>query len=313
MAAPHPHLTYMRGWIAILLVALGFGLAVQDQGADQPDTGIFAKSNLVAWCIVPFDAKKRGPEERAAMLANLGVMRLAYDYRAEHIPSFDAEIAALKKRGIELAAWWLPTTLNGEARHILEVLKRNKVQPQLWVMGGGEPARSAAEQEARVVSEAARLAPIADAAREIGCQVALYNHGGWFGHPTNQLAIIQRLARDNVGIVYNLHHAHDQVLEFPALLERMKPHLLALNLNGMVASGDKIGKKIVPVGRGELDLEIFRAILASGWRGPVGILNHTDEDAEGRLLDNLDGVEWLLARLQGRENRPPPKARTWNP
>jgi hypothetical protein len=47
---------------------------------------LFAKRNLVAWCIVPFDAKKRGPEERAQMLKNLGIRRLAYDYRAEHIP-----------------------------------------------------------------------------------------------------------------------------------------------------------------------------------------------------------------------------------
>ena len=33
---------------------------------------IFARTNLMAWCIVPFDAKKRGPEERAAMLEQLG-------------------------------------------------------------------------------------------------------------------------------------------------------------------------------------------------------------------------------------------------
>ena len=43
--------------------------------------------NLVAWCIVPFDARKRGPEERAAMLARLQLPMLAYDYRAEHIPT----------------------------------------------------------------------------------------------------------------------------------------------------------------------------------------------------------------------------------
>ena len=29
---------------------------------------LFARSNLVAWCIVPFDRMKRGPEERAEML-----------------------------------------------------------------------------------------------------------------------------------------------------------------------------------------------------------------------------------------------------
>ena len=32
------------------------------------NAAIFAKDNLVAWCIVPFDAAKRGPAERAAMV-----------------------------------------------------------------------------------------------------------------------------------------------------------------------------------------------------------------------------------------------------
>ena len=35
------------------------------------DAGIFSRDNLVAWCIVPFDASKRGPKERAEMLERL--------------------------------------------------------------------------------------------------------------------------------------------------------------------------------------------------------------------------------------------------
>ena len=49
------------------------------------------------------------------MLERLGVTRLAYDWRAEHIPTFDAEVAALQRHGIELTAWWFPATLNDEA------------------------------------------------------------------------------------------------------------------------------------------------------------------------------------------------------
>ena len=45
----------------------------------------FAKDKLVAWCIVPFDAKQRGPAERAAMLKRLGLKRVAYDWRAKHV------------------------------------------------------------------------------------------------------------------------------------------------------------------------------------------------------------------------------------
>ena len=50
---------------------------------------LFAPDNLMAWCIVPFDAKKRGPEERAEMLKTLGLRRFAYDWRDEHLPTLD--------------------------------------------------------------------------------------------------------------------------------------------------------------------------------------------------------------------------------
>ena len=64
---------------------------------------------------------------------------------------------------------------------------------QLWVTGGGDPVKTAEEHQARIETEAARLRPIAEEARNIGCTVALYNHGGWFGEPDNQIAIIGRL------------------------------------------------------------------------------------------------------------------------
>src|SRR4051812_8327705 len=86
--------------LALALVVL----ARSGHAADPP----FDRDNLVAWCIVPFDAKKRGPEERAAMLERLGFKRFAYDWRAEHVPTFDAELDALEKRGITLSAFWFP-------------------------------------------------------------------------------------------------------------------------------------------------------------------------------------------------------------
>jgi len=262
---------------------------------------LFAPTNLVAWCIVPFDAKKRGPEERAVMLEKLGIRLFAYDYRAEHVPTFDQEMEALKRHRIRLLAWWFPGMLNDEARLILQVLKRHGIRDaQLWVTGGGEPPKNANEQAARVASETARLKPIADEAARIGCSLALYNHGGWFGEPENQLEIIASLrARGvtNVGIVYNLHHGHDHLDRFPELLKMMKPSLLALNLNGMVRDGEKLGKKILPISQGDLDLKLLQTIRDSGWRGPIGILNHTDEDAETRLRENLQGLKKLVEQL----------------
>ena len=275
---------------------------------------LFAHTNLMAWCIVPFDARHRGPEERAAMLEQLGFKHFAYDYRAEHISSFDAEIAACQKHGVGLDAWWFPTVLNDDARLILEVLKRHNLKTQLWVMGGGGPTKTPEEQRERVEAEAKRIRALAEAAAPLGCTVGLYNHGAWFGEPENQIQIIERLKQDgvtNVGIVYNLHHGHDHLDRFPALLQQMKPYLYVLNLNGTTRGGEKVGKKILPLGQGDLDLGLLKMIRDSGWRGPIGILNHTDEDAETRLRDNLDGLDWLRPQLDGHPPGPKPKPRSW--
>ncbi|MEZ6073932.1 MAG: TIM barrel protein [Pirellulales bacterium] len=205
----------------------------------------------------------------------------------------------------------VPGELNDEARLILDVLRRHDVHPQLWVTGGGGPL--APEQEdAWIDAEVARLRPIAEAAAEVGCSVGLYNHGGWFGEPENQIKIIERLQEPNVGIVYNLHHGHAHLDRFAELLERMRPHLLALNLNGMTADGEARGQKILPLGAGELDLALLRTIRDSGYDGPIGILNHTDEDAEARLADNLDGLAWLLPQLDGVAVGPRPIYRSWS-
>jgi sugar phosphate isomerase/epimerase len=296
------------GW---LLLTVGILISAMAPAAEYQ---LFARTNLMPWCIVPFDAKKRGPEERAAMLEKLGFKHYAYDYRAEHIPTFDTEIATCKKHGVGFDAWWFPTAMSDEARLILDVLKRNNVRAQLWVTGGGAPTKTPEEQRARVEAEAKRVHAIAEAAATAGCTVALYNHGSWFGEPENQIQIIERLKRDgitNVGLVYNQHHGHDHLDRFPSLLRQMKPYLLALNLNGMTRNGDKIGKKILPLGQGELDLGLLKAIRGSDWHGPIGILNHTDEDAEARLLDNLDGLDWLLPQLDGKPAGPKPKPRSW--
>ncbi len=294
------------------MIVLIVGASMRVRAGDAPAKSIFDHSNIVAWCIVPYDAKQRNPEDRAAMLGRLGIHRFAYDWRAEHLPHLEEELAALQRHHIELTAVWFPTTLNTDGKFILETLEKHKLRPQIWLMGGGKPTNSAAEQAARVESESERVRPIAEAARRIGCVVALYNHEGWFGEPENQLAILDRLKMDNVGIVYNFHHGHAHVYRFASLLEKMKPHLLALNLNGMETGAVPAGHQIMPLGQGELDLGMLKLVAASGWRGPVGILNHTtDADAEARLGDNLAGLDWLAAQIDGKPAGPRPVPASW--
>ena len=279
----------------IWLVTTG-SLVAAETAAD-----LWKRDNLVAWCIVPYDAKKRDPEQRAEMLRALGFRHYAYDWRAEHVPQFDTEINATQRHGIEITAWWFPTKLDDNARRILEAIERNKIRPQLWVTGAGEATKSAGDQIERIRHELDRLRPIVQAAARLGCTIGLYNHGSWFGDPDNQIALLQRLRAEkleNVRLIYNFHHGHDHIADFAARWKRMAPYVDTVNINGMIIGGDKSGKKIHYVGDGNQELAMLRIIQQSGWRGKIGILNHrTDVDAEEGLRKNLAGLERLAAEL----------------
>lgn len=325
----HVKLDLNRPWFRLAaslaaIAALALNAAAADTGSAKAETSIFARDNLAAWCIVPFDAKKRGPEERAAMLERLGLKMLAYDYRAEHIPTFDAEVAALKRHNVQFFAWWFPGGLNSDARAILDCIKRNDIHPQLWVMLEGGPHLRLAQafestpekQAAHIERMVAAAKPIAAEAKKLGCQVALYNHGGWFGVPENQIKIVERLKQDgvdNVGMIYTQHHGHGDVGRFAELFPKMKPHLLAISLNGMITDGDLQGHNLgtIPLGQGDQDLRLLRIIKESGWRGPVSIINESDADAEVRLRDNIEGLEWLDRQLAGQPVGPRPTPRSW--
>lgn len=156
----------------------------------------FSRGKLVAWCIVPFDAKNRSPEDRAQMLKELGIKEFAYDWRAEHIPTFDREVDALNKAGVHLRAFWFPAALNSEAKAILDLIDRRKLDCELWVSLGDPAGKTQAE---KVANAAKNLEPIAAEAKRLGIKVGLYNHGGWFGEPENQLEILNKLNQPHVG------------------------------------------------------------------------------------------------------------------
>jgi len=282
-----------------ILAALFMGAALGLSEAARSRTDLFSRGNLVAWCIVPFDAKNRGPEERAEMMARLGIRQFAYDWREQHLPLLDRELDALKKHRIRLTAFWFPSSLEPEkdanVRRILDFLERRRVKTQLWLSLGIPEQNTSPEQ--RIEMAAKPIAWIADEARKIGCQVALYNHGGWFGEPENQVEVIKRVNRRNVGIVYNFHHGHHRIDDFARLFPVMKPYLIALNINGM----RKEGPKILSLGRGDRETEMLRVVRDSGWRGPIGILGHREEmDAEVALRENLEGLATLAAAFGSR-------------
>lgn len=254
---------------------------------------------LVAWCIVPFDAEQRAPVERAKMLRQLGLRHLAYDWREEHVASWDDEIAALRDADIDLTAFWCPSSLQPSqdpgVQRIVEFLERNQVSPQLWVMLPTAALDAIEDADRRTQVAAAALDESARLVAELDCQVGLYNHGGWIGQPENLVRVLEACESDNVGIVYNFHHAHAELDQFPEALRAMQPHLLCLNLNGMNPGGEKI----VTLGEGKLDRQMLGWILDTGYAGPVSILDHRPElDAEASLRANLEGLQLLLEAAQ---------------
>ena len=272
-------------------------------GKTSPD--VFSRSNLVAWCIVPFDAKNRSPAERAEMVKRLGLTRVAYDWRENHVAAFEEEILQYQKHGIEYFAFW--------ATHdkAFELFAKHDLHPQIWHTA---PSPAGATAEARVASAVKLLFPLVQRTAKMKCKLGLYNHGGWGGEPENLVAVCKTLREqhqaDHVGIVYNLHHGHGHIRDFDEALAAMKPYLLCLNLNGMTTDGDKKGQKILPVGAGEHDVSLLKIIRDSKYTGPIGIIGHTNDDVEQRLQDNLDGLDWIVPQLNGKAPGPRPTYRT---
>jgi hypothetical protein len=258
--------------------------------------GLFDRNNLIAWCIVPFDAADRTPEERAVMLEELGFRHFAYDYRDQHIPSFREEIGVLKQHGIDLTAVWLwlepaeDTLFNRASRDILDILAETGTRTDLWVSFPAHFFEEGTEEE-KLQKGTDAIETVLQWAEAHGCTVSLYNHGDWFGEPLNQIRIIEAIGSDRVRIVYNFHHGHDQMERFETLFPRMLPYLSAVNINGMRTEGPKI----ITLGEGDRELEMLKIVSRSGYRGPIGIIGHTEgEDIRVTLERNLEGLEWLV-------------------
>ena len=283
--------------VALAFIISMFGCKQKDQGGKVE---LFEGDQLVAWCIVPFDASERTPLERAEMMNELGITKFAYDYRDKHIASFKNEIKLLKEHNIELSAVWLWLEPKGDdilgdaGRAIMETLKETGTHTELWVSFPEHVFQGLSDEQAQDKAVII-LSSVMEKAEAIGCTMALYNHGAWFGEPENQVGIIRAMDNEKVKIVYNFHHGHQQVERFGELMELMKPYLSTININGMRVEGPKI----LTLGEGDRELEMLKIILASGYSGAIGILGHTEgEDIALVLERNLEGLDKLRSQMQ---------------
>lgn len=283
----------------ILSVLFSLWLGITPVVGQQTSIPLFSKENLVAWCIVPYDKMERNPEERASMLKSLGISKFAYDWREEHLPSLEKEIIILRQHEIELKSVWFwingnsGSILDKNNEHILETLEKHQVKTELWVSFNEQFFEGLSEDE-KLEKAVSAIAEIHQRVSAIGCKIGLYNHEGWFGEPENQIKIIESLGVNDIGIVYNFHHAHQQIDDFSKLVRQMKPYLLAVNLNGM----RKEGPKILPIGQGNKEKEMLKILKDSGYQGSLGIIGHTEgEDVRVVLARNLSGLRSILKSM----------------
>ena len=265
---------------------------------------VFDRSNLVAWNIIPYDSMHRTPIERAEMLKRLGISRIGIDWRAKDIPNFDKEIKTLRENQITIQGFWVrgdmypekdkPASADGSLAVVFSALQRNGLRTQIWDPFDADQEFMSLPEPARLTRAVEAVRYVATRAQDIHCTVAIYAHGGWMGEPDNELKVLEKLAMPNVGIVYDYEHGRPQMDRFPEFFPRLVPHLSAVILNGMQSDGPPL----ITIGDGDRDLRMLKVIRESGYRGPIGIINHDENrDAETGLRLNMEGLKKMLREM----------------
>lgn len=258
----------------------------------------FSKENLIPWSIVGFDVKERTPKERIEMIQNLGYKQYGYGHRVRHIPTMAKEWKLAQEKGIEIHNVWLyinlskdaPDALRAQNEAVFENLEKTGLHTQVWV---GMDPKFFTNVSDKVAFEKAKamIAYLSARAKSLGCKIALYNHGGWYGNPKNQLEIISQFPKGEIGIIYNFHHAHEDLENFKENIQLMYPYLWCVNLNGM----KKDGPKIITIGEGDLEKNMIQELIDFGYKGPWGILGHVKGgDPEIILEKNYKGLQQLF-------------------
>ncbi|MFC2124409.1 sugar phosphate isomerase/epimerase family protein [Bacteroidota bacterium] len=285
----------------IFFILAGSYSCIQKKSAEtmvETSTPEIDMDKLIAWCIVPFDIKERTPQQRIEMLKELGFKSYAYDWRTKHLPEMSQEWILAKDNGINVCAVWMwigtntdhPGQLSESNEILLKTIKETGLKTQIWV-GVQESYFENVEENIAIEKATEMVRYLCQRVEEVGGELALYNHGGWFGEPENQVKVIENLKEYKIGIIYNFHYGHDHINRFPEVLSIMKPYLYTVNLNGM----KKEGPMILPFGEGDYEKQMLKTLIDSGYDGPLGIVGLVeDADVKVILKQNLKGYSEII-------------------
>ena len=283
-----------RGVIALLLTA---GVAAR------------AAAPFFPFCIDWHDAKKRGFEEQAAMLKELGYDGVGHIWLpkvAERIKSLDA--VGLKLYQITMQVNLAPTAKapfdEQQFKDVLALIKGRHVQFCL-LLGGLKPGDPAGEARAVEI-----LRHMSDLANESGAQLLLYPHvNDWIERIEFACAIADKVDRPNVGVMFNLCHwlRVDSSRDYRPLLQKAMPRLWAVSINGADERDEKPGWShyIQPLDTGNFDLAAFlRTLKELGYTGPIGLQCFgIGGDARDHLARSMAAWRKLNAALVGEDKK----------
>ncbi|WP_299549007.1 hypothetical protein [Seonamhaeicola sp.] len=262
---------------------------------------------VAPWCIIDFDALDRTPEQRIAMLKQMGFTKYGFNKGKGDLSKMKDEFKLASENNIEITSifLWLNAKrdsigkLSPTNQELLANLAETDTKPAIWLSFSNNFFEVLTHEQS--VALAVKMIEFVKLkADEVDCKLALYNHHGWFGSPHNQVEILETLNQDAITMVYNFHHAHEYVDDFAAIAKKITPYLSYVNLNGV----KKEGPQILPIGQGDHEFDMIRQLLDEGFNGSWGILGHIKtEDVQKVLNRNIDGLKLMNSKWNKLEEK----------
>lgn len=291
----------LKGYIVVLLV-LCFCSCAERRVEDM-----IKVDEVSPWCIIGFDSLDRTPEQRIGLLKEMGFSKYGFNKGKGDLSKMNEEFRLAKENNIEITSifLWLNAKrdsigkLSPSNQELLSRLKEVDQKPTIWLSFSSNFFKDL-NQEKSINLSIDMIKFIKSEADKLGCELALYNHHGWFGNPHNQVKILEELRQDSITMVYNFHHVHEYIDEFPAIVKKITPYLSYVNLNGV----KKEGPQILTIGEGEHEYEMIKLLKTAGFNGPWGILGHIKtEDVQEVLKRNINGLKLLNSKYEKEERK----------
>ncbi|MCX8107804.1 MAG: DUF1080 domain-containing protein [Verrucomicrobiae bacterium] len=242
-----------------------------------------------AFCMDTHDSKKRNLTDQAALLAELGYAGAGHLW----LDGLEERLKTLDAVGLRLFQVYLRLDLRPDANKVYDQrleemlpLLRARGVMLAAILSGGKPSDPKLDERAVKI-----LRHLAALAEPYGVRIALYPHvGDWLERVDHAVALAQKTAHPNVGVMFNLCHflkAEDEN-DLERTITSARNYLFAVSINGS-DQGDAIktgkGRWIAPLDTGSFDQSAFLRLLRRiGYRGPIGLQCY---GIEGDARDHL--------------------------